>query len=64
MIKKEGKEIQLTFGFDTSDGKISFITVKGICRCGYTGEFRKADIVLEMTVPCPICGSVISIKQS
>ena len=62
MAKTSGKDIQLSFEFDTSDRKVRFITVKGKCRCGYTGEFKKAEIVLEMTVPCPKCGAVISIK--
>jgi ssDNA-binding Zn-finger/Zn-ribbon topoisomerase 1 len=62
MAKTSGKDIQLSFEFDTSDRKVMFIAVKGECRCGFTGEFKKAEIVLEMTVPCPKCGAVISIK--
>ena len=62
MIKKGGKDIQLSFEFDTSNQKIRFITVKGQCKCGFSGEFKKADVVFEMTVPCPKCGSVIIIK--
>ncbi|HNX24129.1 MAG TPA: hypothetical protein PKG60_08765 [Spirochaetota bacterium] len=62
MVKKSGKDVQLSFEFDTSGQKIRFVTVKGQCKCGYSGEFKKADIVLEMTVLCPKCGSVINIK--
>jgi Zn finger protein HypA/HybF involved in hydrogenase expression len=62
MVQKKGKDVQLSFEFDTSGHKVKFINVKVQCRCGYTGEFKKADVVLEMTVPCPKCGSIISIK--
>lgn len=62
MAKKNGKDVQLSFEFDTSGQKVKFIVFKVKCRCGYTGEFKKADVVLEMTVPCPKCGSIISIK--
>lgn len=62
MVHKNGKDVQLSFEFDTSGRKVKFIDVKAKCRCGCTGEFKKADIVLEMTVPCPKCGSIISIK--
>ena len=62
MIKINGKDIQLTFEFNTSNQKIRFIKTAGKCRCGYTEEFKKADIVLEMTVICPECGSVMRIK--
>ncbi len=62
MLKKTGKDIQLSFDFDTSNQKVKFINVRGQCRCGYSGEFKKADIVLEMTVLCPKCKSVIVIK--
>lgn len=62
MVKRSGKDIQLSFEFDTSNQKVKFITIKAKCRCGYTGEFKKADVVLEMTVPCPKCGLIISIK--
>jgi len=59
---KGAKDVQLSFEFDTGNQKIIFIRVKGLCRCGYSGEFSKADVVLEMTVPCPKCGSLISMK--
>jgi len=62
MIKKGDKDIQLSFEFDTSDRKVKFITVIGKCKCGYTGEFKKAEIVLEMSIPCPKCGSVMFLK--
>jgi len=62
MLKKTGKDIQLSFEFDSPDRKIRFIAVKCKCKCGYTGEFKKADIVLEMTVLCPKCKSVINLK--
>ncbi len=62
MGKDESKYVQLLFDFETDDRKVKFISVKGECRCGYSSEFRKADVVLEMTVPCPKCGSVIRIK--
>jgi len=62
VVKNSGKDIQLSFEFDTENQKIRFITVAGQCKCGYRGEFKKADIVLEMTVPCPECGALISIK--
>ncbi len=62
MKNKTVKDIQLSFEFDNSNQKVRFIKTAGKCRCGYTGEFKKADIVLEMTVPCPKCGSIIHIK--
>lgn len=62
MAKKSGKDIQLSFEFDTSGQKIKFISVTGKCKCGFAGEFKKAEIVFEMTVPCPKCGSIIVIK--
>lgn len=62
MAKKSGRDIQLSFDFNDPDTEVKFISVMGECRCGYTAEFRKADVVLEMTVPCPQCRSLISIK--
>ncbi|PKL15233.1 MAG: hypothetical protein CVV49_21710 [Spirochaetae bacterium HGW-Spirochaetae-5] len=62
MTNKTGKDVQLSFEFDNSNQKVKFITVTGKCRCGYSGEFKKGDIVLEMTVPCPECNAVIIIK--
>ena len=62
MARKTGEENQLSFDFEIPDQKIKFITVKGTCRCGYEYEFKKAYVVLEMTVPCPKCGTVISIR--
>ena len=61
-IKKNGKDIQLSFDFNQGNREVKFITVKGQCICGYFGDFRKADVVLEMTVICPECGSVICIR--
>jgi hypothetical protein len=61
-MKNSEKDIQLSFDFDIPDRKIQFTVFRGRCRCGYSYEFRKADVVIEMTVPCPACGSVISIK--
>jgi len=62
MTKQTGKDKQLSFEFDTSNQKVKFITVTGRCKCGFSGEFKKADVVLEMTVLCPDCGAVINIK--
>lgn len=62
MGRKIVKENQLSFDFEIPDQKIKFITVKGVCRCGRSYEYKKADVVLEMTVPCPGCGSIITIK--
>jgi len=62
MAIKNSKDKQLFFEFDTSDREVKFITVRGQCKCGYLGEYKKADVVLEMTVPCPKCGAVIIIK--
>ena len=62
MVQKKGKDVQLSFEFDTSDQKVKFVDVKVQCRCGYSGQFKKADVVLEMTAPCPKCGSIFSIK--
>jgi len=62
MVKKSSGETQLSFDFEIPDQKIKFITVNGTCRCGYKYEFKKADLVLEMTVPCPKCGAVITVK--
>ena len=63
MARKTGGDNQLSFDFEIPDQKIKFITVKGTCRCGYEYEFKKADVVLEMTVPCPECGAIISIRK-
>ncbi len=60
--KAREKERQLSFDFDTDIREVKFIKVRGQCRCGYAGDFKKADVVLEMTVLCPTCGSVISIR--
>jgi hypothetical protein len=62
VIKKRGRDIQLSFDFDNGKREIKFISVRGQCICGYAGDFKKADVVLEMTVLCPSCGSVIKIK--
>jgi len=62
MAKKGDGENQLSFDFEIPDQKIKFVTVKGTCKCGYRYEFKKADVLLEMTVPCPQCGAIISIK--
>ncbi len=62
MLKKSGKDIQLSFEFDNGNQKVKFAAVKADCRCGYNGEYKKADVVLEMTVRCPKCGTVIIIK--
>ncbi len=62
MAKKTDKDIQLSFEFDNGNQKVKFITVTGKCRCGYSGEFRKADIVIEMTVVCPKCKALIILK--
>lgn len=62
MAKKNSGENQLTFDFEIPQQKIKFITVKGTCRCGYEYEFKKAEVVLEMTAPCPGCGSLLIIK--
>ncbi len=61
-MKNKGKDIQLSFDFDITDRIIHFKHINGKCRCGYCYEFKKADIVIEMTVPCPKCGAVIIIK--
>ena len=61
VIKNCGKDIQLSFDFDTGNRKIKFITVRGQCICGYVGDFKKADVVLEMTVLCPQCRTVIKV---
>lgn len=62
MPKSCAADKQLSFDFEITDQKIKFIAVRGECRCGYSSEYRKADVVLEMTVPCPKCGSIISIR--
>lgn len=62
MVKKSGDDAQLSFDFEIPDQKIKFIIVKGICRCGHEYEFKKADIVLEMTARCPGCGGVIAVR--
>ena len=62
MVKKNSPDTQLSFDFEIPDQKIKFITVKGTCKCGYNYEFKKADVVLEMTAPCPVCGAVIIIR--
>lgn len=62
MGKKSQKDIQLSFEFDIPNQKIRFLKVTETCRCGYSAEFTKADIVLEMTVPCPKCNAVIIIR--
>jgi hypothetical protein len=61
-MKNQQKDIQLSFDFEIPGQKINFITCRGKCRCGYDYLFQKADVVLEMTVPCPGCGAVITIK--
>ena len=61
-MKKTEKDIQLSFEFDDPDRKISFVEVKGKCKCGHSYEFKKADVVLEMTAPCTRCGTIIIIK--
>jgi len=58
----KNKDIQLSFDFETADKKIKFTLFRGNCKCGYSYEFSKADVVIEMTVPCPQCGVLISIK--
>ena len=62
MSKRSTTDTQLSFDFEIPDQKIKFIAVKAECRCGYSSEYKKADVVLEMTVPCPKCGSIISIR--
>ena len=61
-MKTKEKDIQLSFDFDLPDRKIRFTVFSGKCKCGYCYEFRKADVVIEMTAPCPKCGAVITIK--
>ncbi len=61
MAKNNGMEHQLSFDFEIPDQKIRFITVRGTCRCGFNYEFKKADVVIEMTALCPECGARISI---
>lgn len=62
MGKKVSGENQLSFDFEIPDQRVKFLTVRGRCRCGYSYEYKKADVVREMTVPCPECGSIISVK--
>ena len=62
MLKKTVKDVQLSFEFETENRTVKFIAVSFKCKCGFTGEFKKADVVLEMTAPCPKCGTLITIK--
>jgi hypothetical protein len=62
MAKNSVKDIQLSFDFVIPGQNVQFITFKGKCKCGYNYELKKADVVLEMTLPCPKCGAIITIK--
>ena len=59
-MRKE-KDRQLLFDFVQGEKSVGFEKVKGICRCGYQAEAQKASIVIEMTVICPECKSVITL---
>ena len=60
-VKK--RDVQLMFDFAHEEPDTGFTTVKGVCRCGRPWEFRKSGIVIEMTVPCPGCSAMISVKS-
>ncbi len=59
MSKKDPQ--QLLFDFAQNEKSVNFKKVRAACKCGYQVEVQKASIVIEMTVVCPECKSVIQL---
>ncbi len=43
---------------------VSYKKYSGKCTCGHIWEYTRCNIVLEMTVPCPNCKSIIKVGET
>jgi Zn finger protein HypA/HybF involved in hydrogenase expression len=59
LSKKDPQQLQ--FDFAQNEKSVNFKKVRAVCKCGCQIEVNKASIVIEMTVICPECKSVIQL---